>query len=213
MSSRTGDLAATARTPITTAADLDRLDFAKDGGLLPVVAQQATTGEVLMVGFADREALQHTLRDGELWFYSRSRRRLWRKGETSGNVLRVVALHADCDADAVLALVAAAGPACHTGVRSCFGAPPTLAALGDTIAARAAADDETSYTRRLLADANLRLKKVGEEAVELALACAAADADRVAAEGADLLYHLLVACHAAGVNVERLLAELAVRRR
>jgi phosphoribosyl-AMP cyclohydrolase / phosphoribosyl-ATP pyrophosphohydrolase len=201
------------RTSLASAADLDRLDFAKSGDLLPVVAQQATTGTVLMVGFADREALERTLRDGELWLYSRSRRRLWRKGETSGNVLRVVSLHADCDADAVLALVNPAGPACHTGARSCFDAAPTLAALADVIVERSTAGDETSYTRRLLADANLRLKKLGEEAVELALACAAHDAERVAAEGADLLYHLLVACQAAGVTLERLLAALEARRR
>lgn len=203
---------AAARTSLASAADLDRLDFAKGGGLLPVVAQQATTGTVLMLGFADREALERTLRDGELWLYSRSRARLWRKGETSGNVLRVVALHSDCDADAVLALVAPAGPTCHTGARSCFDAAPTLAALAGVIAERAAAGDETSYTQRLLADPNLRLKKLGEEAVELALACAARDAERVAAEGADLLYHLLVACQAAGVDLDHLLATLQARR-
>jgi phosphoribosyl-ATP pyrophosphohydrolase/phosphoribosyl-AMP cyclohydrolase len=203
---------ASARTSLASAADLDRLDFAKGGGLLPVVAQQATTGTVLMVGFADRAALEHTLRDGELWFYSRSRQRLWRKGETSGNVLRVVSLHADCDADAVLALVAPAGPACHTGARSCFHAAPPLTALADVIAERAAAGDKTSYTRRLLADPNLRYKKLGEEAVELAVACAAGDSGRVAAEGADLLYHLLVACRAAGVGLEQLLAHLDSRR-
>lgn len=203
---------AAASALLPSAVDLDRLDFAKGGGLLPVVAQQATTGTVLMVGFADREALENTLRDGELWLYSRSRQRLWRKGETSGNVLRVVALHADCDADSVLALVAPAGPTCHTGARSCFGAAPTLATLADVIAARATAGDATSYTRRLLADDNLRLKKLGEEAVELALACAASDPERVAAEGADLLYHLLVACHAAEVDLDRLLATLQARR-
>lgn len=207
----------TARTGrLATAADLDRLDFVKLGGLLPVVAQHATTGEVLMLAFANREALERTLRDGELWLWSRSRLRLWRKGETSGNVLRVVSLHADCDADSVLARVEPRGPACHTGARSCFGAPPLLAELADTIAARASAtdgeSDDPSYTRRLLADDNLRLKKLGEEAVELALACAAADPGRVAAEAADLLYHLLVACTAAGVGLERVLAELARRR-
>ena len=207
---------APASTSLTDTADLDRLDFAKGNGLLPVVAQQAATGEVLMVGFADREALERTLRDGELWFYSRSRRRLWRKGETSGNSLRVVALHADCDADAVLARVEPQGPTCHTGARSCFAAAPTLVKLADVIAARATAprdgSDEPSYTRRLLADDNLRLKKLGEEAVELALACAAAEPGRVAAEAADLLYHLLVACTAAGVGLEQVLAELARRR-
>ena len=211
--STSGQRAASAATRIATAADLDRLDFRRAGGLLPVVAQHATTGEVLMVGFADREALERTLRDGELWLWSRSRQRLWRKGETSGNVLRVVDLHADCDADAVLARVQPAGPTCHSGARSCFGAPPTLAALADVVAQRAAGGgDEPSHTRRLLADSNLRLKKLGEEAVELALACAAGDGERTAEEGADLLYHLLVACTAAGVGLERVLAVLEARR-
>lgn len=204
-----------ASTSLASAADLDRLDFAKGGGLLPVVAQQATTGAVLMLGFADREALERTLHDGELWLYSRSRGRLWRKGETSGNVLRVVSLHTDCDADAVLALVDPAGPTCHTGARSCFDAgTPTLVGLADVIARRAAGDgDETSYTRRLLADPNLRLKKLGEEAVELALACTANDAERVAAEAADLLFHLLVAAAGAGVSLDAVLAEVGRRRR
>lgn len=198
--------------PLTT-PDLERLDFAKGGGLLPVVAQHALTGEVLMVAFADRAALENTLRDGELWFHSRSRGRLWRKGESSGHVLRVVSLHADCDADAILARVEPAGPTCHTGARSCFGAPPTLVELTDVVAAREATGDESSYTRRLLADANLRSKKLGEEAVELALACAAGDGPRIAAEAADLLYHLVVACAGAGLSIDAVLGELARRRR
>jgi phosphoribosyl-ATP pyrophosphohydrolase/phosphoribosyl-AMP cyclohydrolase len=198
---------------LADASDLDRLDFTKQGGLVPVVAQDAVTGEVLMLAFADREALDRTLRDGELWLWSRSRQRLWRKGETSGNVLRVVSLHADCDADAVLALVTPAGPACHTGARSCFDAAPTLVTLADVIARRAAGGDETSYTRRLLADPNLRLKKLGEEAVELALACDRGGSERVAAEAADLLYHLLVAAAGAGVSLGTVLAEIGRRRR
>jgi phosphoribosyl-ATP pyrophosphohydrolase/phosphoribosyl-AMP cyclohydrolase len=201
------------RRPLTAPADLATLDFAKGGGLVPVVAQHARTGEVLMLAFADPEALANTLRDGELWFHSRSRQRLWRKGETSGHVLRLVSLHADCDADAVLALVEPAGPTCHTGARSCFEAAPTLVELAEVVARRAADGDESSYTRRLLADANLRQKKLGEEAVELALACAAGEPARVAAEAADLLYHLVVACAGAGVPVDSVLAELARRRR
>jgi phosphoribosyl-AMP cyclohydrolase / phosphoribosyl-ATP pyrophosphohydrolase len=208
---------------LATEADLDALDFAKLGGLVPVIAQDARSGEVLMLGFADRAALVATRRDGELWFWSRTRLRLWRKGETSGNHLRVVSLHADCDRDAVLARVEPQGPTCHTGAHSCFGAPPVLAELADVIADRAAArgatstasPDEvpTSYTRRLLEDSNLRLKKLGEEATELALACAAGDPQRVAEEGADLLYHLLVAAAASGVSLDALLGVLAGRRR
>lgn len=100
--------------------DLDRIDFAKLGGLVPVVTQDVRTGVVLMVAFADREALERTLRESRMWYFSRSRGALWRKGETSGNEQRLRALHLDCDADTVLALVEPAGPACHTGARSCF---------------------------------------------------------------------------------------------
>jgi phosphoribosyl-ATP pyrophosphohydrolase/phosphoribosyl-AMP cyclohydrolase len=196
---------------IAGTADLDRLDFAKGGGTVPVVAQHAHTGEVLMLGIADREALVRSLAGGELWFLSRSKGRLWRKGEASGNTLRVVALHADCDLDAVLARVEPAGPTCHTGARSCFSAPPTLQQLSDVIAARAAGPSGDSYTQRLLADPNLRLKKLGEEAVELALACAAGDTASVTDEAADLLYHLLVACSAAGVDGPAVLAALGRR--
>jgi phosphoribosyl-ATP pyrophosphohydrolase/phosphoribosyl-AMP cyclohydrolase len=225
---------------LAAASDLDRVDFARGGGLVAVVAQHAHTGEVLMLGWADRDALASTLRDGELWLRSRSRNAPWRKGETSGNVLRLVSLHADCDADAVLARVLPAGPTCHTGATSCFAAPPTLAALAETIAARAAragagageaaaggipvpaatggeavasgSAERPSYTARLLDDANLRLKKLGEEAVELALACAGGDRRQVAGEAADLLYHLLVAAAAAGVPLAAVLAELEARR-
>ncbi len=202
---------------LATEADLDGLDFAKLGGLVPVIAQDARSGEVLMLGFANRAALAATRRDGELWFWSRTRSCLWRKGETSGNHLRVVSLHADCDGDTVLARVEPQGPTCHTGARSCFDAPPVLAELADVIADRATAREATStppsYTRRLLEDSNLRLKKLGEEATELALSCAAGDPNRVAEEGADLLYHLLVATAASGVSLGALLGVLADRRR
>ena len=198
---------------IADSSELDAVDFAKGGGTVPLIAQDARTGEVLMHGLADREALARSLADGELWFLSRSKGRLWRKGETSGNALRLVSLHADCDADAVLARVLPAGPTCHTGARSCFGAAPTLVAIADTIDARTAAPAEESYTRRLLDDPNLRLKKLGEEATELALACAAGAPARVAEEAADLLYHALVACRGAGVGAEEVLGELERRRR
>jgi len=206
---------------ISDASQLDTLDFERIGGLLPVIAQHARTGEVLMLGFADREALRRTLDDGRVWFYSRSRQAYWRKGETSGNELSVVALHRDCDADAVLALVEPAGPTCHTGARSCFGAPPLLLALDDLITDRATHPEPTparlaatrsSYTRRLLGDANLRLKKLGEESIELALACAASDRHRTAEEAADLLYHTFVACAGAGVRLDDVLRVLAERR-
>ena len=192
-----------------TMEEVTALDFERSGnGLVTVIAQHAYTGVVLMLGHANRQAVVNSLEEGVLWFYSRSRSELWRKGDTSGNTMRLVSLHADCDRDALLALVVPAGPACHTGARSCFGARPTLVALADTIAARAASSARTTYTQKLLDNPNLRLKKLGEEAVELALACAAGDGTSVAEEAADLVYHALVACLAAGVTLDSITAEL-----
>lgn len=185
---------------------LDALDFAKGNGLVTVVAQDATTGAVLMVAHADREALERTIATGEMHYRSRTRG-LWHKGATSGNVQRVVSLSADCDGDAVLARVRPAGPACHTGAVSCFGdealGADALGVLDRVLAARAAAAAMTpSYTQRLLGDRNLRLKKLGEEAAELVTACADGDAGRAAEEGMDLLYHALVALRAVGVSLD-----------
>jgi phosphoribosyl-ATP pyrophosphohydrolase/phosphoribosyl-AMP cyclohydrolase len=200
--------------------DLDALDFTKGNGLVTVVAQDALTGAVLMVAHADREALARTLETGEMHYRSRSRG-LWHKGATSGNVQRVVSLTADCDGDAVLARVAPAGPACHTGTRSCFRdealAADALGVLDATIGRRATeaprGDTKPSYTRRLLDDRNLRLKKLGEEAAELVLACADEDTARATSEGADLVYHALVALRALGVSLDDLRAELERRAR
>jgi phosphoribosyl-ATP pyrophosphohydrolase/phosphoribosyl-AMP cyclohydrolase len=200
--------------------DIGTLNFEKGNGLVTVVAQDAATGAVLMVAHADREALERTLATGEMHYRSRTRG-LWHKGATSGNVQRVVSLAADCDGDAVLARVTPAGPACHTGAVSCFGAdalaPDALATLGATIAARAAdapaPDERPSYTRRLLGDRNLRLKKLGEEAAELVLACADEDAPRAAEEAADLVYHTLAALQPLGVTLDDVRRVLAERRR
>jgi phosphoribosyl-AMP cyclohydrolase / phosphoribosyl-ATP pyrophosphohydrolase len=188
--------------------DLDSLDFAKGQGLVTVVAQDARTGAVLMVAHADREALERTLVTGEMHYRSRTRG-LWHKGATSGNVQRVVSLAADCDGDAVLARVHPAGPACHTGSRSCFGdgavRTDPLAALDATIAERQrsdVADAAPSYTRRLLSDRNLRLKKLGEEAAELVVACVDGNAARATEEAADLIYHTLVALRAVGASLD-----------
>jgi phosphoribosyl-ATP pyrophosphohydrolase/phosphoribosyl-AMP cyclohydrolase len=195
--------------------DLERLDFAKGGGLVSVIAQDAASGAVLMVAFADRAALERTLASGELHLFSRTRGP-WKKGETSGNVLHVESLAADCDGDAVLARVRAAGPACHTGSRSCFGedalAADTLAALDRVIAARAAAPPSGSYTAELLADRNRRLKKLGEEAAELVVACADGDPKRAVDEAADLLYHALVTLRALGAGWDDVRAALERRR-
>lgn len=205
---------------IDTADQLDTLDFEKLAGLVPVTVQHAATGETLMLAFANRAALERTLAERRLWFWSRRRRALWCKGETSGHFLDLVSLHADCDCDAILALARPHGPTCHTGARSCFGATPTLAALAATIENRRTAASgtghgpvDTSYTRLLLRDENLRLKKLGEEALELALAARDGDSRRVAEEAADLFYHTLVACAAVGVSAEDVLTVLDERLR
>lgn len=202
---------------MTVSLDLDRLDFTKGNGLVTVVTQDAHSGVVLMVAHADREALEYTLRTGEMHYRSRSRG-LWHKGGTSGNVQRVVSLTADCDRDAVLARVLPAGPACHEGTTSCFREEALRAevfgALDATIAARQAApatEGKPSYTQKLLNDRNLRLKKLGEEAVELATACVDGDRARAAEEVADLVYHALVALRAVGGSVDDVRAVLAAR--
>ncbi|HEX5971577.1 MAG TPA: bifunctional phosphoribosyl-AMP cyclohydrolase/phosphoribosyl-ATP diphosphatase HisIE [Gemmatimonadaceae bacterium] len=197
--------------------DIDALDFGKGQGLVTVVAQDARTGVVLMVAHADREALERTIETGEMHYRSRTRG-LWHKGATSGNTQQVVSLTRDCDGDAVLARVVPAGPACHTGATSCFGeealGADVLASLDVTVAARQRAtptEGEASYTRRLLGDRNLRLKKLGEEAAELVTACADADPSRAAEEAADLLYHAVVALRAVGASLDDVRAVLASR--
>ncbi|WP_224242595.1 bifunctional phosphoribosyl-AMP cyclohydrolase/phosphoribosyl-ATP diphosphatase HisIE [Hyalangium gracile] len=196
--------------------DLSKLDFTKGNGLVTVVTQDARSGDLLMVAHADREALERTLATGEMHYRSRTRG-LWHKGATSGNVQRVVSLTADCDGDAVLARVEKAGPACHTGEETCFGPgrPDALVALDTTIAERAAKapveGEKPSYTRRLLDDRNLRLKKIGEEAAELVTACADGDKDRAAEEAADVLYHLLVAVRPLGISLDDIKGVLARR--
>jgi phosphoribosyl-ATP pyrophosphohydrolase/phosphoribosyl-AMP cyclohydrolase len=193
--------------------DLNALDFEKGGGLVTVVAQHASTGQLLMVAFASRESLELTIESGEMHYQSRSRG-LWHKGATSGNTQRVESLTADCDGDAVLARVIPAGPACHTGAATCFGdiAADTLAELDATIDERANAGREESYTARLLADRNLRLKKIGEEASEFVTACADGDAARANQEAADVVYHVLVALHAAGGSLAAVRETLRARR-
>ena len=207
--------------------DIDRLAFDKERGTVVVVAQDAATGRVLMVANADREALERTIETGEMHYRSRTRG-LWRKGATSGNVQKVVSLAADCDSDTVLARVVSAGPACHTGAVSCFdatAAPNVWSALAATIAARntqlkedsrADADSESreqsrSYTRKLLLDRNLRLKKIGEESAELIAACADGDANRSTEEAADLIYHVAVALEATGSSLDAVAEVLSER--
>jgi phosphoribosyl-ATP pyrophosphohydrolase/phosphoribosyl-AMP cyclohydrolase len=178
------------------------LDFRNDGYVMGV-AQDAVTGAVLMVARMDWEAVKKTVESGEMHYTSRTRG-LWHKGATSGNVQKVVSLAADCDGDVVLARVKPAGPACHTGTVSCFRGEngDALSELAATIEARSAGEEPTSYTRRLLRDRNLRLKKVTEEAGEFVVACADGDKARVTEEAADVMYHLLVAMRAAGVTLD-----------
>jgi phosphoribosyl-AMP cyclohydrolase / phosphoribosyl-ATP pyrophosphohydrolase len=220
--------------------ELSALNFEKGGGMITVVAQDASTGAVLMLAHADREAVELTISTGEMHYRSRTRG-LWRKGDTSGNVQRVVSLHADCDGDALLAIVDPAGPACHEGTVTCFNADfpveDSLVALDRTILQRAGEADadeastdkagtdaapgpaggtqpaRRSYTQRLLADRNLRMKKLGEEAAELVTACADGDRERAVAEAADLFYHTLVALRAVGAGLGEVSEELARRAR
>jgi phosphoribosyl-ATP pyrophosphohydrolase/phosphoribosyl-AMP cyclohydrolase len=191
-------------------------------GLVPCIVQDWRTGEVLTLAYMNRDALARTQESGQTWFWSRSRGELWHKGETSGNVQSVRELRYDCDADALLALVDPAGPACHTGERSCFHngelEPPApheaLPALERTIAARAAAADTgSSYTAQLLADPALIGAKVEEEAEEVVRAARDESDERVREEAADVLYHLDVLMAARGLSIADAFEVLNGRRR
>jgi phosphoribosyl-AMP cyclohydrolase / phosphoribosyl-ATP pyrophosphohydrolase len=193
----------------------DDLDFGKGGGLITVVTQDAVTGAVLMVAHMDREAFEKTVATGEMYYRSRTRG-LWHKGATSGNVQRVVSLTTDCDGDAILARVNPAGPACHNGTTTCFEQPANgdaLTELASVIESRVQDGDGASYTRKLLADRNLRLKKLGEETVELVVALADDDRDRATEEAADLIYHMMVALRAQNINFDQIRLALASRAR
>jgi phosphoribosyl-ATP pyrophosphohydrolase/phosphoribosyl-AMP cyclohydrolase len=205
---------------------LSAVRFGADG-LVPVVAQERRTGDVLMVAFADREALARTAETGHAHYFSRSRRSLWRKGETSGHVQRVAEIRLDCDGDTVLYRVEQEGPACHTGARTCFstvalpdGRSGTeedpgghlLTRLAATIGRRAADRPEGSYTARLLDRGVPKVsQKVGEEAVEVVIAANSEDDERLASEAADLLYHLLVLLQARGVPLDAVWRQLEQR--
>jgi phosphoribosyl-ATP pyrophosphohydrolase/phosphoribosyl-AMP cyclohydrolase len=198
---------------------LDELAFGENG-LLPCVVQDWTTGEVLTVAYMNEEALARTRESGETWFWSRSRQELWHKGETSGNVQRVRELRWDCDADTLLALVEPAGPACHTGERTCFFQGETalapheaLPALERTIAERRAASSEGSYTAELLADPPRIGEKVREEAEEVTRAAASESDERVAEEAADVLYHLSVLMASRDMTLADAFEVLNARRR
>ena len=191
-----------------------------ENGLLPCVVQDWRTGEVLTVAYMNEEALARTRESGETWFWSRSRQELWHKGETSGNVQRVRELRWDCDADTLLALVEPAGPACHTGERTCFfqnreaNAPhEALPALERVIDDRRANPSEGSWTAKLLADPPLIGEKVQEEAEEVARAAREESDERVAEEAADVLYHLTVLLASRNLTLGDAYEVLNARRR
>ena len=178
-------------------------------GLAPCIVQDWTTGEVLTLAYMNRESLRRTRETGEIHFFSRSRQELWRKGATSGNTQQVKAIRYDCDADTLLALVEPAGPACHTGERSCFhrgelnpAAPfETLPTLERTLAERAAVRPPGSYTAKLLDDPDLAGAKVQEEAEEVVRAAREESDERVAEEAADVVYHLAVLLRGRGLTL------------
>ena len=204
-----------------TRAEIDRLAWGRDGGLLPAVVQDAGTGEVRMVGWMDRAALAATLATGRVTFFSRSRGRLWTKGESSGATLELVSVTPDCDGDALLVAARPTGPTCHTGEPSCFAADaaaPVLLRLErvvrERLATSAGGDGAASYTVRLAREGAGRVaQKVGEEAVEAALAGATGDADALVAEAADLVYHLVVLLALRGRGLADVVAALAAREK
>lgn len=193
------------------------VDFAKGGGLAPAIVQHAATGEVLMLGYMNAQALQETQSKGLVTFWSRSKNRLWTKGETSGDVLRLVSMKADCDRDALLVQAMPEGPTCHLGTRSCFGdyPGPALAFLGELSAivdSRSEANPDESYTARLLAKGIKKVaQKVGEEGVETALAGVSEDNAALTGEAADLVFHLIVLLKARGQSLADVTAELKRR--
>ena len=202
---------------------LDEISF-DERGLVPCVVQDETSGEVLMLAWANAKALELTQETGEMHFYSRSREEIWRKGETSGATMAVKQLRYDCDGDAVLAIVAPAGPACHTGERTCFyrefgGAAPDrvafeeLPALERTLRSRAAERPEGSYTVELLDNPTLIGEKVEEEAEEVVRAAREETDERVAEEAADVIYHLAVLLASRGVPQSAVFEELNARSR
>jgi phosphoribosyl-ATP pyrophosphohydrolase/phosphoribosyl-AMP cyclohydrolase len=198
----------------------DQLDWAKSGGLLPAVVQDASTRAVLMVGFMNREALEHTQRTGRVTFYSRTRQRLWTKGETSSHYLDVVSIVPDCDNDTLLVLAKPNGPVCHTGTQTCFGDTNRtdpfafLQQLEGVIADRIAQQPEGSYTAKLWAAGTKRIaQKVGEEGVEVALAATAGDRKELISESADLLFHLALLLRKHDLSLVDVVSELESRHK
>lgn len=196
------------------------LDWDKGDGLIPAVVQDATTGQVLMVGYMNRESLLATVQTGNVTFFSRSKGRIWVKGETSGHFLKLVSIAPDCDDDSVLVLANPIGPTCHEGTQSCFGDTVSskarhlsfLATLEDVIAQRIAEKPEGSYTARIWAQGPTRIaQKVGEEGVEVALAAVTQEDDRLLSESADLLFHLTLLLKSRNLSLTQAVKELEQR--
>jgi phosphoribosyl-ATP pyrophosphohydrolase/phosphoribosyl-AMP cyclohydrolase len=199
---------------------LKDVDFGKSGGLVPAIVQDADSGAVLMLAYMNREALDETLKRGRAVFYSRSKQRLWEKGETTGHTLDVVDVALDCDNDTLLVTARPRGPACHNGTLTCFGDAPLAAAtsiaflakLENVIAQRASEKPDASYTAKLLAKGiNKVAQKVGEEGVETALAGVNEPDEKVLAESADLVFHLLVLLRARGLSLKQVVDTLESR--
>ncbi len=203
-----------------TVSEVDSLDFAKGGGLLPAVVQHAGTGAVLMLGYMNADALRETFSRRHVVFFSRSKQRMWEKGETSGHFLELDSVRTDCDRDTLLVTAWPHGPVCHVGTETCFGNELAstgerlafLATLETIIAKRAAEQPEGSYTARLFEQGPRRIaQKVGEEGVEVALASVTESDDKVIGESADLLFHLLVLLKKRGLSLEHVVTELRSR--
>jgi phosphoribosyl-ATP pyrophosphohydrolase/phosphoribosyl-AMP cyclohydrolase len=199
--------------------DMGKIDFEKGGGLVPAIVQDADTLQVLMLGYMNAESVEKTRASGLVTFYSRSRQTIWTKGETSGNTLSLVEMTVDCDQDTLLVKARPAGPTCHEGTVSCFGADSAdgvgfLAYLEQLIQTRKTADPDSSYTASLLQGPLRRAaQKVGEEGVETALAAVAETDDKLVSEAADLVYHTLVLLAAKDVAFADVIAELRERHR
>jgi phosphoribosyl-AMP cyclohydrolase / phosphoribosyl-ATP pyrophosphohydrolase len=203
--------------------DIDKLNWAKGAGLVPAIVQDASSGAVLMLGYMNREALEATCASGRVTFWSRSKGRLWTKGESSGHFLDARSITADCDGDTLLILARPQGPACHKGTPSCFGKSPPraaadrlafLAVLQEVIHRRIAERPEGSYTAKLLAEGPRRIaQKVGEEGLELALAALVQSDEEVLGEAADLLYHVLLLLESKGLSLAQVTDRLEARHR
>lgn len=192
---------------IVDSSNIDQLAWEKMNNLIPCIVQDSVSGKILMQGYMNKDALAHTLETGKVTFFSRSKQRLWTKGESSSNFLNLVEMGTDCDFDSLIALAKPDGPTCHTGAESCFfgSSCPSMTFLADLerlLAERKHASPDSSYTARLYAKGIKRIaQKVGEEGVETALAATVQDKDELKNESADLLYHLMVLLQASDLNL------------